>query len=159
MDDDRTLTWFERKGYGSRRTEVNLVAVLFLIFAGIILFLPGQLDLSFSLSDSGLGLEGLTNAQGALALIALFCFFFSSLIVYISSIYSTGIFSGRNPTSFILFLLLLIFPIGWIYAYYWWTFSYRPKEEEESTWIDVSSLIISLALTSLLLVIFFDVVF
>lgn len=125
MDNDgRPLTWFERSGYGSRRAEVNLVSVLFLIFAFISLFLSAELDLSFALTGPVEGLEDLTNTQGTLALIALFSFFFSTLIVIVSSIYSTGIFSGkRDPMSFILFLLILIFPIGWIYAYYWWTFA------------------------------------
>lgn len=130
MDNDgRPLTWFERSGYGSRRAEVNLVSLLFLNFAFITFFLSQELDLSFSLTDT-LGLEDLTNTQGTLALIALFSFFFSSLIVIVSSIYSTGIFSGkRDPMSFILFLLLLIFPIGWIYAYYWWTFGRLGEDE------------------------------
>jgi hypothetical protein len=128
MDNDgRPLTWFERSGYGSRRAEVNLVSVLFLIFAFITLFLSEDLDLSFALTGPVEGLEDLTNTQGTLALIALFSFFFSSLIVIVSSIYSTGIFSGkRDPMSFILFLLILIFPIGWIYAYYLWTFGSAP---------------------------------
>jgi hypothetical protein len=123
-DNGRPQTWFERSGYGSRRAEVNLVSALFLIFAFITLFLNQELDLSFTVSDP-LGLEDvmLTNTQGALALIALFCFFFSSLIVFVSSIYSTGVFSGeRDPMAFVLFLVVLFFPLGFVYAYYWWTF-------------------------------------
>ena len=157
MDNDgRPLTWFELSGYGSRRAEVNLVSLLFLNFAFITFFLSQELDLSFSWDLLNKPASQVTDTQGTLALIALFSFVLSSLIVIVSSIYSTGILSGkRDPMSFILFLVLLIFPIGWIYAYYWWTFGRLGEDEPRVPGSFVYSLEIVINLAFILILIGF----
>lgn len=127
MDENaRPVTWFERRGYGSGREEVQLVSVLLLIGATMYLILNQQLDPGFSMTDP-LGVDKLTNTQGVLALIGLISLAFSSLIVIISSVYSTGFFdrngsSGLGLSALLFTIILLVLPIIWIYGYYWLTF-------------------------------------